>query len=147
GWQLVRGTSSTSSGKKYFEIRQDTADPGPGYEIAGVAKSGASVGSYLGNGAYGWGYQHGLRRTVHNGGFSTYGTAPVSAQGTVIGVLLDLDAGTLSFSVNGALQGIAFSGLSGTFHPAVSHYALMTSTARFASSQWSYAPPAGYTQW
>lgn len=41
--------------------------------------------------------------------------------GTVIGVLLDLDQGQLSFYVNDERQGpIAFNNMSGSFYPAVS---------------------------
>ena len=43
------------------------------------------------------------------------------SKNSVIGVLLDLNQGTLSFSVNGKSQGpVAFTGLKGVFYPAFS---------------------------
>ena len=43
------------------------------------------------------------------------------AKGSVVGILLDLNQGTLSFTVNGKPQGpVAFTGLKGVFYPAFS---------------------------
>jgi hypothetical protein len=44
------------------------------------------------------------------------------SNGDIVGVALDLDAGTLTYYVNGVSQGTAFSGLSGEFFPVSGSY-------------------------
>jgi hypothetical protein len=47
--------------------------------------------------------------------FNEYGIDP--AVGDVVGILLDLDGGTISFTLNGVDEGIAYSDVSGNFCP------------------------------
>jgi hypothetical protein len=62
----------------------------------------------------------------------------------VIGIALDLDAGTLVFYKNGVSQGTAYSSLSGTFKPAFGAYQTCKGIANFGQRQWAYAAPAGF---
>jgi hypothetical protein len=74
---------------------------------------------------------------------TAYGASFV--QGDVIGVALDLDAGTLVFYKNGVSQGTAFSSLSGNFAPVWGTDTTgNTHVANFGQRQWAYAAPAGF---
>ena len=64
--------------------------------------------------------------------------------GDVIGVALDLDAGTLTFYKNGATQGTAISGLSGTWFPVVSSNNIVTFSLNFGQKPFRFPPPAGF---
>jgi hypothetical protein len=67
--------------------------------------------------------------------------------GDVIGVALDLDAGTLIFYKNNVSQGTAFTGLSGNFVPAVSvttNAGANSCDVNFGQQEFKYTPPSGY---
>jgi len=61
--------------------------------------------------------------------------------GDVIGVGLDMDAGTLEFWLNGASRGIAYTGLTGTQYPAVSLDVGGTGLANFGATPLAYPQP------
>jgi hypothetical protein len=68
-----------------------------------------------------WGYIGFGGQKQYNGGTKTsYGTA--YNDGDIIGVALDMDAGTVTFYRNGVSQGVAFSGISGTIYIGLSIY-------------------------
>lgn len=63
----------------------------------------------------------------------------------IIGVGLDMDAGTLTFYKNGVSQGVAFSGLTGNFVPSLGVNNTGTSAAiNFGQRPFSYTPPTGF---
>jgi hypothetical protein len=80
-----------------------------------------------------------------NGTSTAYGAT--FTNGDVIGVALDVGAGTITFYKNNVSQGTAFTGLSAT-----SYYAVVTSNAtgtrsyaiNFGQRPFSYTPPSGY---
>lgn len=143
----TRASAGASTGKKYFEVRSDTADLGPGDFIPGICQLGFNANSYLGSDAFGWGWQVGSSRVWNNAGQVAYGTGS-SAAGIIIGVLFDIDAGTIRFTIGGVDQGAAFTGLgAGTYYPGINVRSLTTATARFNRRDWTYTPPAGYEMW
>ena len=75
-----------------------------------------------GKDAKGWGmYIDRDRSWFMHAGEHTQRTERGVAKGSVIGVMLDLNQHTLSYTVNGQPQGrVAFSGLQGVFYPAFS---------------------------
>ena len=85
------------------------------------------------------------------GALTAYGATYTS--GDVIGVALDLDAGTLTFYKNGATQGVAYSTLRSApnrvFYPLIgwANNLQIQILARFLPSEWSYTPPTGHAQW
>ena len=81
------------------------------WTISNSEGAGTSAGAYL----Y---YNDG--RKGNNNSASSYGST--YTDGDILGVALDLDAGTISFYKNGVSQGIAFTGLSGIFYPCFSDY-------------------------
>jgi hypothetical protein len=63
-----------------------------------------------------------------------------------IGVALDMDGGTITFYKNGVSQGTAFTGLVGTFMPAVSDGGTgsLTMNINFGQQPFVYTPPTGF---
>jgi hypothetical protein len=140
GYAAAIATIGVSSGKWYWEIVNTSALN----SNIGILKDGDSLASYVGQTAngYSW-YSTGSK--YNNASSVAYASA--YAQNDVIGVALDMDGGTLTFYKNGTSQGQAFSGLSGTFFPAVSD-GDATNAVVFASNfgqrPFSYTPPTGY---
>lgn len=119
GGATVIGTQSHNSGVHQFEV---TVSGTPDFSYIGVAKSGVNLNNFLGVDTNGWGFtcQTGYRGwTVHSNSYQDP-WGGVFVNGDVIGVVLDLTAGTLKFYKNGTLQGAgnAYTSLSGTFFPA-----------------------------
>lgn len=140
---ISKGTIAVSSGKWYWEC---TLLSGTG-ESYGIAKDTAlPTTTYVGYSADTWGYQSVNGKSYNNiaGGSTatTYGATWTTND--IIGVALDLDSGTLTFYKNGTSQGIAFTGLSGTFTPAIGNDAVHTDCANFGQRPFTYTPPSGY---
>lgn len=151
-WHSARAYASASSGKRYYEMQFDEGNTNS-YCILGVGKAAATVTFYPGSDANGWAWQI-LGTTAliwNNGSSASYGAAVTGgngANGDIVGVLLDLDAGTLVFTKNGASQGTAYSSLSGTFYPYAGVYSSThQTTTRFHPREWKYNPGAGYEPW
>ena len=142
GWDSVRSTIGVSSGKWYWEITVNSAS-GSGV-FSSIANTTAALTSYLGADTNGWGYHAATGNKFNNGDLGAYGATYVA--GDVIGVALDMDAGTLIFYKNGTSQGTAFTGLSGTFYAGTSLILNTTDqvTANFGASTFSYSVPSGY---
>ena len=75
--------------------------------------------------------------------FGAYGAS--YANGDVIGLALDMDAGTMTFYKNNVSQGTAYSSLpSGNYKPAFDVYNSNSFDANFGQRPFAYTPPAGY---
>jgi SPRY domain len=152
----IKATVGASIGKKYWEIHYDTDWVGNALIVVGVGNSSALISACVGFEADSWGYFGYNGYYYTNSGYSGPG-ASYSA-GHVIGNAWDADNGKLYFSVDGTWQNSgnpatqtapAFSGLSGTLYPMVGAYQVSrpnTVTARFASADWSYSAPSGFSQ-
>ena len=159
-WDMVRATASHSTGKRYYEVlmvNDGIADSGGGYRIIGIATSQANLNHYLGVDAYGWGWQYTKSPAVkaNNASLPTYGTYvnEGATPNLVVGILCDLDAGTLEFFRDNVSQGVAYNtGIAGvTMFPAAGCYSGGTGsgfgfTAKFARSTWTYGS-TDYKQW
>jgi hypothetical protein len=143
-WQTSRTTRFVSSGKWYWETQASNmlADyytsfgiMGPGTTLVGgsniyVGLTGDSYG-YLSN-AY----------KYNNGVAVAYGAAYGSED--FVGIALDMDAKTLTFYKNGVSQGIAYSGFSGSFAPAVSVYSGAYAFFNAGQRRLAYPAPSGF---
>ena len=139
---ISRGSLGVSSGKWYWEINV-VAAAGSDAEGVGIANSSINVfTAWLGE-ANSWAYWSAGNKYT-NGSSSSYGASWTT--GDVIGVALDMDAGTLTFYKNNTSQGIAFSGLTGTMFPAVTAYNPNTTVfgMNFGQRPFAYTPPTGY---
>jgi hypothetical protein len=117
-WYTVIGSSGFIRGRNRWQIRIDKSPSA--YIFVGVARREADVNTFLGGDAHGWGYI-GDRALYHQRlKVRPYGQR--FGAGDTIGVILDLDMGTLSFTHNGVSLGVAVEGLAGEFFPAVSFY-------------------------
>ncbi len=144
---LVRGTAAKSAGKWYYEFTPSGA--GANYQYVGVATSSAASNLAPGNDQYGYSYvSHGYK--FNNGVQDAYGGSGYVVS-DVVGVAVDLDAGTITFYLNGVSQGQAYSGLLGAFFPAwgTSPISPQTcaGTANFGGTSFACSIPAGYRAW
>lgn len=135
------GTICVSSGKWYFEGTYAVAS---GIANRGAIGITADVGALdsLGNNPASFGYRESGSKNSVSGGLQAYGAS--YAVNDVIGVALDMDAGTVTFYKNGASQGTAFSGLSGSFTAGVCGFTPCRWILNFGQRPFSYTPPTGF---
>lgn len=119
-WSTVLGTHSFTTGIVAWNIR--ICQSSTAYIFVGAATSTADLHTFLGGCSQSWGFI-GEQALYHNREkVKVYGDC--FCAGDIVGVVLDLDAGTLSFAINGKLQGVAFEGVFGEFYPAVAFYSV-----------------------
>ena len=155
-WRSVRAVTGKSSGKYYFEFFIDQLNATSNFDMmVGVATTVPTVNNWLGNDAQGWQYAdngnkgNGGTLTAHGAAFNT---------GNTVNIALDLDAGKIWFGVNGTFTGDpvagtgeAFSGITGTIYPGISHFvgtgSAGTKIASFVSDPVNlvYPAPSGFT--
>jgi len=141
-WNTQTGTIYVSSGKWYAEVLVNASD-GSGTRVGvGIATNAVAQGNYLGSDSFGYAY-YDLATKYNNASGSSYGAG--YGTGDVIGIALDLDAGTLVFYKNGSSQGTAYSSLSGTFTFAVTQYGSGSgSTLNAGARPFAYTAPSGF---
>lgn len=145
----VRAGYGATSGKWYFELTLS----GNNYTLPGVGLVSAPINvpggnAYPGVDEQGWSVYCFDGRRIHlNGDQSQYLGAGVPA-GTVLGVLLDMDARTIGYRVNGVDKGVAWNLPAGQpIYPmagAAHSTAVSTITANFGASPFAFPVPAGY---
>jgi len=142
-WGGIRGTVGVSSGKYYWEVK---LYGGTDIDI-GIATVAADLNNQIGNDVYGWSYASTDGYKIHNGTAGAYGAAYTTDD--VIGIALNMDAGTLTFYKNGVSQGVAFTGITGTVFPAISVItsggAATLGQANFGATAFKYSVPVGFT--
>ena len=137
--ETTRSLVGKSTGKWYWEV---TFSSGSGIVI-GVTTSAQSTSSGLISGTASYSYG--------SGGFKWNASTPVSyggsayGTGSVIGVMLDMVNGQISFIKGGTNQGVAYSGLSGTFFAAIGGTgSVCAGVANFGASAFSNSVPSGF---
>jgi hypothetical protein len=142
GLLSAKGTFGVTSGKWYWEVTV-IATGGSGQEGIGIGKIDTFPPTgWVGDSTSSWGYwSDGVR--WHNSGTSSYGASYTT--GDVIGVALDMDAGTLVFYKNNTSQGTAYSSITGTITPVVSNQNTSSSLALNCGQRpFAYTPPTGF---
>jgi hypothetical protein len=138
----VVGTLAVSSGKYYWEC---TPVGIINFTLAfGIAGSDEYTSLMVGSSVSSYSYS-GTGDKRNNSVNSAYGASWGS--GDTIGIALDLDSGTLAFYKNGASQGTAFTGISGSFVPAASDNTGgggSSFVANFGQRPFAYSAPSGY---
>jgi hypothetical protein len=143
----ARSTIGVSSGKWYWEVVATNVGAGPNI-IVGIqdASTTATTGStnLLLNG-----YGYGADGYKNNTAGQTAGYGATWTNGDVIGVALDLDAGTITFYKNNTSQGVAYSSISGTYCPVISMSTggvarTIAGSINFGQQPFTYTPPSGY---
>ena len=132
---LTESTIAMSSGKFYFEVVY-SGGQGTG-QLAGIRKPGARNYNdsyiYVGTG------------NKYTDGGSSAGYGATLANGDVIGTAYDADNGTLEFFKNGMSQGIAFTGITGTYAFFVGSFGnTPTGVANFGQKPFQFLPPDGF---
>lgn len=140
GGGAVRSTIGKSSGKWYWEV---TRNAGGTDCVIGIANSSAGLNAAIGLDANGWGYIGSNGNKLNNSSSVAYGATYASTD--VIGVALDMDAGTVVFYKNNVSQGTAYTGLTGTIFAAFGTGNTGDNvTANFGATALTYSPPGGF---
>jgi len=82
----------------------------------------------------------------NNNSSTVYGSS-CNAVPLVVGLLFDSVNGTLAVMLNGLSYGTVFTGISGSYCPAISLGIGRIIIANFGASAWTYDPPTGYVGW
>lgn len=127
----IASTIGVSSGKWYWEYT------GAAGQLVGIFLQGGLISSTTGALSY---FSDGNKYTGSTP--AAYGASWTGSD--VIGIALDLDAGTLTFYKNNVSQGTAFSSLSGTYFPWVRTSTSATGSLNFGQRAFSYTPPSGF---
>jgi hypothetical protein len=141
GSKSIFATTGVSSGKWYWEMTVTTIGnsyyPGLGIETNTAASPDVQSGDSA------TGYMYLVSGQKYNGGtLSSYGAT--YNNGDVIGVALDMDAGTITFYKNNTSQGQAFSGITGTARPVVVGSGSTAGTMNFGQRPFAYTAPSGF---
>ena len=138
------GTFGVSSGKWYWEVTATNVNASTS-NIGIIGQPPASLTVDLRTPSNGFCYSSSGQKG-NNNVLASYGASYTS--GDIIGVALDMDAGTLVFYKNNVTQGTAYSSLSGTFSPAVSDGSGAQSGAVFdcnwGQRPFAYTPPTNF---
>ncbi len=140
GGAVAVGTIAVSSGKWYWEV---TPSGSSNHWNIGIADSAASNKAF--DGPNGW-YYYADGRKVTNLSYTSYGSSFTG--GDVIGVALDMDAGTVTFYKNNTSQGTAFnSGIAGKLIQPALNISATNSNAfivNFGQRAFAYTAPSGF---
>jgi len=144
-WVIYRATMHVSSGKWYWEVTLGNNQ----YSIFGIIPTDYSMSTNSNYwiaqvpGAYCFYPYSGTK--YDNTSSSSYASGDTSASGTVYGMALDLDAGTMTYYKNGVSLGTAFTGISGSFSPAAGLYNQSGNDSyNFGQRAFAHAAPTGY---
>lgn len=142
----VRGTKAFSHGQHYWEVKLSSVFGtsmmiGVGTKEALLQTADFEFVDLIGRDDQSWGLSY-KGKVWHNGQYRSY--CEPFYDSTVIGVLLDMDAGTLSYFKNGRSLGLAFTGLcnkASELYPIISSTSTLSeielcdSTCRYVSLQ------------
>jgi hypothetical protein len=136
-------TIGVTSGKWYWEVTPTFTNNGA-YWYIGVSAQGYALATQPDSDSKQWAY-YAFNGNKMNGNNTAYGSSYTTND--IIGVALDMDAGTLTFYKNGTSQGQAFSNLAGnTIFPSCSfgNTGSVYFVGNFGQRPFAYTPPSGF---
>ena len=136
GWNKT-GTIAIPSGKWYWESVVNGgsgSDAGFGIYDNPNDGSGAPTGMYL--------YLAASGNKYSNATSAAYGAT--WTVGDVIGIAFDSSVGSITYYKNGVSQGVAFTGITGTYFPVFRITNTMVCNVNFGQQPFSYTPPTGF---
>jgi hypothetical protein len=145
---LVIGTMAVSSGKWYVEFIPTSSVANEcffGIENIDFPLTSANFFG-LGQNATSYAYRNSGQK-VNNATSTSYGASFTTND--VIGIALDLDAGTLVFYKNNVSQGTAFSSITGTYRFGASDGTSgggISGVVNFGQRPFAYTPPTGFVR-
>jgi hypothetical protein len=137
----VLGTNGYSAGKRYFEMHVDSGT----VALIGIGNASTPLNGVSYTSSYIRSYYE-----MNGNYYPTGANGAGYAAGDIIGVAVDLDAGSLSFYKNGTSQGVAFTTVAalGTVYPFLTTgSSIGYPTVTLRTNQFSYLPPIGYSAW
>jgi len=140
-WESAFGTMVIPSyGKWYYEVVAPDE-----YTLAGISDAtGPTIANYLITfKAISYVYYFFDGKKYQGPAHTPTAYGATGTTGDVMGVAIDMDAGTLTFYKNGTSQGTAFTGLTGSYIPVVCAYE-NTQTVNFGQRAFAHAAPSGY---
>lgn len=117
-WRTVFATESFATGTASWEVCVEKSSSS--YLFVGVGTQRASTDAFLGADDHSWGYIGDKALYYQRNRVKAFGD--VFGEGDCIGVMIDCERGTLSFSKNGVDLGVAFESIVGEVYPAVAFY-------------------------
>jgi hypothetical protein len=159
-WSITRSKIARAGGKRYTEhviVRNGSAGGSNGDWAVGVANSGQTLNSNLGNPASGSGGYYPLTGLTYFNGAT--GTIATGAAGNTVRFAIDLGSQLLWYAINGGtwnnngsadpvaeIGGISFSSITGPYFLAFAFEAADAEiTSNFGGTSFTYSVPTGYT--
>lgn len=154
---MCRSTVALASGKWYVEAVLHSLDLLAARLAFGLAPGAAALTTRVGWHATSYAlYEDGTKRNNGTSGGALFASFAAASTLQVVGMAVDLDAGRVWWSLNGAWAGdpaagtgAAYTGLSGTYHLAGSCDDIAQPfnglTLRTAPGELAYPPPAGFS--
>ena len=145
-WAMYRSTMFVSSGKWFWELTIGNNQ----YSTIGICTDvyhmASATNNWVNGSAEMFGYYPYNGKKYNGGSNASYATADTSAAGSVIGVALDMDNGTLAFYKDGTSLGTAYTGLTGK-NVSPTHWLYNQSNAdsyNFGQRPFAYTPPTDH---
>ena len=136
-WASFVGSMEVSSGKRYIEVLYANDGAGSLLGIANSSFNAETTGTPAGTDSGGDSWSYSANGNKYNANTSVaYGAA--YSVGDIVGIALDVDAGTLTFYKNGVSQGVAYSSL-----PASSYF-VATSLASTDSHNFNFGQDSSF---
>jgi hypothetical protein len=144
GSRTAFATMGVSSGKWYWETTITTGSINTYYPGLGIDTNlNALPTDQSGGTASGYMYLSNGQK-LNSASLTAYGSSFTTND--VIGVALDMDAGTITFYKNNTSQGQAFSGITGTAVPCVVGQNNAALAINFGQRPFTYTPPTGFVR-
>jgi hypothetical protein len=141
----TRATLARSSGKYYFECRADSVSAGNNSPFVGIVKGTTMpLGERPGVDTPSGYSKQAINGYVWNNAVASGPFTNVAA-GDVVRVAVDFDAGQVFLWLNSALHA-TFGGVVGSYFPCC-YTSNCAVTARFAATDFTFAPPSGFLAW